>query len=471
MREKVNVFVSYAYEDTALLKNLLTHLSTLRRLDGIGLLWCDNDISAGIERQKVIEQRLKNSQIILLLVSPAFMASEHCYSQEMKHAVARHLSGEARVIPVILRPIYWDDAPFGKLQALPIRGKPVTIWRNRDQAFLNITEGVIKAVKEQLAIARNKPSHDIFAVKVQKERMEDAIGNEIHRFDVCLVCAKLSEAETLMDIISLLCHVNFEKAFSRRNSYEYCYTTIRNHKGELLTVHISWQSYGPIKASSHLKAVIEEFNPRFVGMTGVCAGDKRKVKLGDLVIANCAFVYDDTDLLFHEGDRPLTQIDMELYYSNIGRRHLVKVFDEWRQAVKSLRRPISVLPQSQAERKGSLYSADISDFRFLENEALQENDSLPTPYIIPMASVRVVRRDNPFNNMQDLAYPTVAIDMEGASFYSVVAEFPGIHSLVVKGVCDYADQDKNDIYHEYASTVAAAYMLCFLREYATSDMI
>ena len=43
--------------------------------------------------------------------------------------------GTARVIPVILRPCDWHTAPFGKLQALPKDGKPVTTWTNRDEAF------------------------------------------------------------------------------------------------------------------------------------------------------------------------------------------------------------------------------------------------------------------------------------------------------------------------------------------------
>ena len=43
----------------------------------------------------------------------------------MIQAVGRHECGEACVIPIILRPIYWQKAPFGKLQALPKDGKPV----------------------------------------------------------------------------------------------------------------------------------------------------------------------------------------------------------------------------------------------------------------------------------------------------------------------------------------------------------
>jgi hypothetical protein len=60
--------------------------------------------------------------------------------------------------------------------------------------------------------------------------------------------------------------------------------------------------------------------------------------------------------------------------------------------------------------------------------------------------------------------------MEAASFYHVVASFPDLRSLVVKGVCDYADSAKNDDYREYASRASAAYMVCFIKEYVTSDL-
>ena len=113
-------------------------------------------------------------------------------------------------------------------------------------------------------------------------------------FDVCLVCATFRETKVLIDVISRQCDVQFTSSRSEHYGYEYYYTTAQNHKGEPLTIHVSWQSdYGPVKASAHLKTVLSECKPRFVGMTGVCAGDKKKVKLGDLILASGAFMYHD----------------------------------------------------------------------------------------------------------------------------------------------------------------------------------
>jgi hypothetical protein len=119
----------------------------LQRQGLIGV-WHDSDISPGTEWEQEISKHLNEAQIILLLISPDFMNSDYCYGIEMKRALERHERGEARVIPVILRPVYWRGAPFGKLQALPADGKPVTSssWHYIDEAFFDVAEGITKIV-------------------------------------------------------------------------------------------------------------------------------------------------------------------------------------------------------------------------------------------------------------------------------------------------------------------------------------
>jgi tetratricopeptide (TPR) repeat protein len=83
-----------------------------------------------------------------MLVSADFIASDYCYDVEMQRAMARHEAKEARVIPVILRPADWQDAPFGKLQALPTGGTPITTWPDQDTAFVNVVHGIRTVVQE-----------------------------------------------------------------------------------------------------------------------------------------------------------------------------------------------------------------------------------------------------------------------------------------------------------------------------------
>jgi len=146
-RNAVEIFYCYAHKDDQLRKKLEIHLSLLKQ-EGLITGWYDREIHAGAEWVNEIEAHLNAAHIILLLVSPDFIASDYCYSIEMKRALERHDAKEARVIPVILRPTDWERAPFGKLLALPTDRKPITKWLNRDESYLNVAQGIRKVVDE-----------------------------------------------------------------------------------------------------------------------------------------------------------------------------------------------------------------------------------------------------------------------------------------------------------------------------------
>ena len=147
MANSIEIFYSYSHEDESLRNTLDKHLALLKRQNLISG-WFDREISAGEEFEGEIAEHLNKSQIILLLVSADFIASDYCYGTEMMQALERRKRGEARVIPVILRPVDWHSAPFGKLKALPKDGKAITTWANRDEAFLDVAKGIRKIVED-----------------------------------------------------------------------------------------------------------------------------------------------------------------------------------------------------------------------------------------------------------------------------------------------------------------------------------
>lgn len=147
MNRAIEVFFSYAHEDEGLRNELAKHLRLLERQRLIKA-WYDRDITAGGEWRREIETQLNAAQIILLLISSDFLASDFCWSVELERAMQRHEAGEARVIPIILREVDWHEAPFGQLQALPKNAEPVTNWSNRDQAFADIGRGIRRVVQE-----------------------------------------------------------------------------------------------------------------------------------------------------------------------------------------------------------------------------------------------------------------------------------------------------------------------------------
>ncbi len=165
----IEIFYSYAHEDEALRKELEKHLALLQR-QGYISGWNDRSISPGSNWEQEINTHLNTAQIILLLVSSDFLASDFCYSVEMKRALERHGTKEARVIPIILRPCDWKDALFSKLQVIPTDAKPITKWQNQDDAFLDVAEGIRKAVKELKLIRTtfSKPSQSIWNIPFER---------------------------------------------------------------------------------------------------------------------------------------------------------------------------------------------------------------------------------------------------------------------------------------------------------------
>jgi HEAT repeat protein len=147
LTQSIKLFFSYAHKDEPLRDELAKHLSLLKR-QNIITDWHDRNITAGTDWAQAIDHNLNTANIILLLISADFLASDYCYDKELTRALERHNQGTARVIPIILRPCDWHSAPFGKLQALPKDAKPVTEWSNPDKAFTDIAQGIRKAVAE-----------------------------------------------------------------------------------------------------------------------------------------------------------------------------------------------------------------------------------------------------------------------------------------------------------------------------------
>src|SRR5690348_9213034 len=117
MSNPIILFYSYAPQDEALLTHLENHLKSLEytgRITG----WHRRKVFAGQELATTVDQYLNTAQIILLLISSDFLAAPYCYSNEMKRALERHQRNEARVIPILLRPVLKEGTPFAKLASL-----------------------------------------------------------------------------------------------------------------------------------------------------------------------------------------------------------------------------------------------------------------------------------------------------------------------------------------------------------------
>ena len=146
------IFISYAHEDEPLKDELDKHLKVLKRSSKVEV-WSDRQLVAGQEWDESIMAELHAANVIQLLISVDFNASDFIWDKELAVAMERHKAGTARVVPVILRKCDWDDLPYAALQALPRNATPVTEYPDRDVAYTEVAQGVeqlVDQINEQL---------------------------------------------------------------------------------------------------------------------------------------------------------------------------------------------------------------------------------------------------------------------------------------------------------------------------------
>jgi len=142
-----DIFFSYSHKDEELRNELEVHLAMLKR-QGLIRAWHDRRIGAGNDIHSNIKAEIEKADIILLLVSANFLASDYCYDKEMMRALEKNKEGSAKVIPVILHPCDWTSSPFGSLRATPQDGKPVSMFPNQAEALTQIAKDIRDAIEE-----------------------------------------------------------------------------------------------------------------------------------------------------------------------------------------------------------------------------------------------------------------------------------------------------------------------------------
>jgi hypothetical protein len=181
-------FISYSHRDETMRERFHTHLAMLRR-EGRISTWYDRDILAGDRFGDVIARELNSAQLFLPLVSPDFLASNYCYETEMQRAMARHAAGEIRIVPIILRPCEWQASPLGRLKALPLDGRPISLWPDADAAWFDVVTELRRLVPSPKSSSRDpapeKPVRASTAVtipsKYRAKRAFDDIQSDDYR--------------------------------------------------------------------------------------------------------------------------------------------------------------------------------------------------------------------------------------------------------------------------------------------------
>jgi internalin A len=143
----LRAFFSYSKSDKALLEDFKKATAALRRQNLLEA-WDDSHIVAGDEWDDEIKTALREADIIFLLLSQDFLATDYIWDEEIKEAMRRHEAREARVVPILLRPCDWKGMPFEKLQGLPRKGRYIASAPNADELWLEVAQGVRAVIED-----------------------------------------------------------------------------------------------------------------------------------------------------------------------------------------------------------------------------------------------------------------------------------------------------------------------------------
>ncbi len=148
--EGTKIFVSYSHKDLDFRKELENRLKPLLRRKKITELWYDHQIMGGQDWDEEIRHNLNTAEIIILLISDDFWASDYIDSDELPIILERYHNNDCTVIPIVVRKdSYWKGHEISKIQAIPTdaaTGKltPISKWKDLDDAWSVIVQDIQK---------------------------------------------------------------------------------------------------------------------------------------------------------------------------------------------------------------------------------------------------------------------------------------------------------------------------------------
>lgn len=145
---KIQAFISYSHLDMKYKEKLLKHFSSISKTYDIEL-WHDGCIKAGVDINEEVLKKLRVSNLILLLLSPAYIDSDFCYNIEMKKAFERYKEGKCLIVPILIKDATLTKSmPFYSLKTLPTDRKPLTSFKPQDRGCVDITGSLMELIEE-----------------------------------------------------------------------------------------------------------------------------------------------------------------------------------------------------------------------------------------------------------------------------------------------------------------------------------
>lgn len=279
------LFISYCHQDTRYKNKLLTHLQSLELTHNIDV-WYDGKILPGDTIDAEVLKHLNTSDIVLLLVSPYFLASYYCFNVELKKALERHNAGKCIVLPVILSECIIDEkASFSRLMRVPEDGKPIQKFKPQNDGYVNAVLKIKKLIDTKFSNTRKasvkEPSSPLSIMLYQNGQekpylLDDPTLDAIKKIKNRINDFQKISMEKLIDFI-LLYKQEFPKAKKNANLQFFRYQKFKSFLLDLSATAREWL-FKDVGVRVHFR-VLNKSNDHYVGFVVVDGKAKSSVKI------------------------------------------------------------------------------------------------------------------------------------------------------------------------------------------------
>lgn len=202
----------------------------------------------------------------------------------------------------------------------------------------------------------------------------------------------------------------------------------------------SQHEMGMVSAAILTTKAIMSWQPTLVAMTGVCAGARNKVNLGDLIVVKQVVDYNAGKWKGNKFIPDYTTISLDDNYANY-----INVFSDKQDLAHIIR----------------------SEWNHAAGKPPTEID---IHFEVIASGAAVVACGEMVEEVQEHKRSICGIDMEAFGVAKAAeSAFPSkVKWLIIKGVQDYADEQKSDAYREYSAFISAKFLKMFLDEHLST---
>ncbi len=140
-KKPVEVFISYSHHDRKYLEKLRTHLAGLER-SGRVHCWWDGALEPGKAWEPQLVEALRRADVVLLLLTANFVASDYCIDEELRLAREREKQGQIDLLPVLVESFDIGSHWLGQLQAVTVNGKSIAQSRLGSAAWESVAKQI-----------------------------------------------------------------------------------------------------------------------------------------------------------------------------------------------------------------------------------------------------------------------------------------------------------------------------------------